>query len=706
LGFGLLLLVFVTAVVVTWQNVAVVREGSEELAQARVVVMQATATLERNLYEYLLAIRQALFEHTEANFTDVKAKEAIVQKDIDAILALDSTYSNLQAPKYIRDKLIGPYKNFGEAVNKTIVAIRKRNEIDLALAKQGQEIFNGANELVESYTKAALDSAATLDADRITDRIARLQKSVNILVGVQTLRREIQRAWVTNDFRTMSEALQKFPIPSLEKDLAALRSVSRDTERMDLLDQLIKALPTYAAGLNDFVQAHGALEEQNRICVSLEQVINAESSNASNLARDRVATISSKSVVDLDRSITILFTAAAVAVVLGLSVAVFISRSISKPLNTIVTLAPRAGEGDLTIERKEFRYEGMDELGDLANAISNMIVTQEESMQRVVDVADNLSSSASNLSSISEETNASMEEVKASIDHVSGLSENNGAALEQCNAGVEEMSAGADTVAQSATDSAAFISQTTHASNKAIQTVNGVISGMHNVETNSKESENKTRQLVASVENVSSFVSVITGIADQTNLLALNAAIEAARAGEVGRGFAVVAEEVRKLAEESARAAQNVNGIIVELQSSAQESIKATVEAGRVLVETLSQAEKAQTELNGALQEMNKANDSIQNIAAVAEEQAASSKEVATAIDGATKSTMEMVETVSNIRRATDETAQAAQGVAEQSEAMNEHAQTLIEVLSRFKLNTDNKAPDVPAPKALKKTGR
>jgi methyl-accepting chemotaxis protein len=202
------------------------------------------------------------------------------------------------------------------------------------------------------------------------------------------------------------------------------------------------------------------------------------------------------------------------------------------------------------------------------------------------------------------------------------------------------------------------------------------------------------------VKNVSSFVSVITGIADQTNLLALNAAIEAARAGEVGRGFAVVAEEVRKLAEESARAAQNVNGIIVELQDSAQESIKATTEAGRMLAETLNQAEQAQIDLNSALKEMNKANNSIQNIAAVAEEQAASSKEVALAIDSATKSAMGMVESLVTIRRATDETAQAAQGVAEQSHAVNEHAEALAEVLSRFTLQ--NVSAPTKGQKALK----
>jgi methyl-accepting chemotaxis protein len=204
------------------------------------------------------------------------------------------------------------------------------------------------------------------------------------------------------------------------------------------------------------------------------------------------------------------------------------------------------------------------------------------------------------------------------------------------------------------------------------------------------------------VENVSSFVSVITGIADQTNLLALNAAIEAARAGEVGRGFAVVAEEVRKFAEESARASQNVNGIIVELQKEAQESIAATTAAGRALSETLVQAAEAQEQLNGAMGEINKANDSIQNIAAVAQEQAASSKEVATAIDKATRSTVEMANTLSQIQQAANGTVQAAQGVAEQSEAMSGHARSLAETLSRFKLRDVETAPKKTRLHALK----
>jgi methyl-accepting chemotaxis protein len=401
----------------------------------------------------------------------------------------------------------------------------------------------------------------------------------------------------------------------------------------------------------------------------------------------RVKDVSKMNVGNINTATFAMTASATSGVFFAFLIAFMIAKSISKPLNTIVSIAKRAGGGDLTIKKADFRYEGRDEMGSMVTALADMVEAQSSTMTNLVKIAENLAGGASNLSAISEETNASMEEIKASISQAKDLSEANGAALEESNAGVEEMSAGADTVARSATDSAAFIAQTTDASNNAIDTVRDVIKGMRNVDKNARESEGKIQQLVLSVENVSSFVSVITGIADQTNLLALNAAIEAARAGEVGRGFAVVAEEVRKLAEESARAAQNVNGIIKELQTGAQESIKATTEAGHLLATTLEHAEQALKELNGAMDQINKANDSIQNIAAIAEEQAASSKEVAQAIDNATKASVDIIGTISGIHNATDETAKATEGVAKHAESMTEYSSTLTDLLSKFKLD-------------------
>ena len=129
------------------------------------------------------------------------------------------------------------------------------------------------------------------------------------------------------------------------------------------------------------------------------------------------------------------------------------------------------------------------------------------------------------------------------------------------------------TAAQAATDCAEFISQTTVVSGQAVEMVQEMIEDMGLLFRKSQESGEKLRELVESVGQISGFMGVITSIADQTNLLALNAAIEAARAGEAGRGFAVVAEEVRKLAEDSGQAANNVKGLITTLQTGAGETV-------------------------------------------------------------------------------------------------------------------------------------
>ncbi|MDR1731335.1 MAG: methyl-accepting chemotaxis protein [Synergistaceae bacterium] len=688
LGFGALLLVFMAAVFITWTDLNGVRAESVFLGNRIVPALRITGSIESAANDVFLTVRETRFIGTEETMKEDDELIAVLEKSLADMEALGVAAPEMSTPKMTKEKVLPIHKNYINTVTRMHDTWRERNRSWAELVNAGNDMTAHMLEAMEGYYKAGIE-----ENDQISkvQRVEQLHSVGRVYGDTLDLRRQITAASSANDPQAVRKT--KETCMKLEKLVQTLEDATVDQGRKALMKKVFEGIEIYLRELDQLANAMQAQNEAVAAATPLMKSYNKSVGDLATFAEDTTKKVSEENIEMVNSTVVVLFSAGGISILLGLLIAFSLSRVISKPLNTIVGLAQRCKEGDLTITRKDFGYEGRDELGRLADAISDMVTAENEAMTEMVTVAAAVGAGAETLSAIAEETNSSMQEVKASIDQVSVLSQSNGAALQESNAGVEEMSAGADTVAQSSTDSAAFISQTTEASRKAIDKVNAAIDGMRNADRNSRESESKIRQLVESVANVSNFVSVITGIADQTNLLALNAAIEAARAGDVGRGFAVVAEEVRKLAEESAKAAQNVNGIIGNLQIQAQESIQATTEAGRALSDTLTQAAEAQKQLDDAMKEINKANDSIQNIAAVAQEQAASSKEVAGAIDKATRSTVEMAQTMNQIHMASEGTVKVAQNVAEQAEAMTGHAESLTEALSRFTLKETSERP-------------
>ncbi|MDR0490675.1 MAG: methyl-accepting chemotaxis protein [Oscillospiraceae bacterium] len=694
LGFGSIVVMFMVTVFVMRSYISVVEYSSNFLADRISKMLRLSTAYNNEAYDSFLSMRTVQYMENQDSINDYKEKWEKVKKTEDDIKALHNIYPELPGAKYAVEKVLPVAKQYEEHADKVLAQILKKQELLNKLSKTGSEITVHSEKLAANVHKQLKNSIGRLyvgaDQAGAQNMADALILCAELMESFMTIRKETWHAInIVNAGGGFDEmmALKKMMEDIQNKAMDIKPLLSNTQEEGKELEELISDLKVYDDSLKNFTNLCFELAQLHNSRATVMLAFNNETNAANNLTVSRVEFVSKENVDNLNAVSSVMTISAIICVVFALIIALTLSRSISKPLNRIVSLAKRAGDGDLTIKSTDFGYEGRDEMGSMVSALADMVQSQSSTMTNIVKIAEDLAGGANNLSAISEETNASMEEIKASISQAKILSESNGAALEESNAGVEEMSAGADTVARSATDSAAFIAQTTDASNNAIDTVRNVISGMHDVDKNAKESEGKIQQLVLSVENVSSFVSVITGIADQTNLLALNAAIEAARAGEVGRGFAVVAEEVRKLAEESARAAQNVNGIIKELQTGAQESIKATTEAGHLLASTLEHAEEALKELNGAMDQINKANDSIQNIAAIAEEQAASSKEVAQAIDNATKASLNIIGTISGIHSATDETAKATEGVAKHAESMTEYSSTLSDLLSKFKLD-------------------
>ncbi|WP_457970235.1 methyl-accepting chemotaxis protein [Pseudomonas sp. R4-84] len=261
------------------------------------------------------------------------------------------------------------------------------------------------------------------------------------------------------------------------------------------------------------------------------------------------------------------------ALLVGLGLALFVSRIISRPLKQAAVVAEQLAEGNLNA-----KIDGgsKDETGMVLNAMQNMVGKLSHIIGEVRNAADNLASAS--------------EEVSATAQSMSQATSEQAASVEETSASIEQMSAS--------------INQNT----ENAKVTDGMASKAAKEATDGGES---VQQTVVAMKKIAQRISIIDDIAYQTNLLALNAAIEAARAGEHGKGFAVVAAEVRKLAERSQVAAQEIG----ELSSSSVEM-----------------AEKAGNLLNEMVPSINKTSDLVQEISAASEEQAAGVAQINTAM--------------------------------------------------------------------------
>ena len=155
-----------------------------------------------------------------------------------------------------------------------------------------------------------------------------------------------------------------------------------------------------------------------------------------------------------------------------------------------------------------------------------------------------------------------------------------------------------------------------------------VVTDISRIQTSAVELKNAMTSLGKQAESTGQILGVISDIADQTNLLALNAAIEAARAGEAGRGFAVVADEVRKLAEKTMTATQDVGRAVCEIQEGTRKNISSVESVVAAIESAASLSINSGESLKRILEFVDQVNDQVQSIATASEEQSATSEEI------------------------------------------------------------------------------
>jgi methyl-accepting chemotaxis protein len=360
-------------------------------------------------------------------------------------------------------------------------------------------------------------------------------------------------------------------------------------------------------------------------------------------------------------------------------------RQIQTPLRTLEVAAMQLGEGDLRVSFNGQTAGMTREFATLAGAFEQMAGQLRNIVGETAGTAQRISNFASDLSSISEEVAASSGEVATAMVGIAGGAETQSQGLQATRDALEEMGQRSNEIAQASQMVTSLSEQIYVVAAQSRTEVSGALQRLLEIREVVTESASQVNELAQTSAQIDRFVETITAIARQTNLLALNAAIEAARAGEHGRGFAVVAEEVRKLAEGSARAANEVAQNVQAIRGRIAEVVGTM---GRS-TEKVADVEEVSRGADSALEQILAAVDGVRLAANQVEEAAVRNSQAMGGVESALTDVSTTSEThaaaAEEVSAAAEEQSAATQEMSASSAELLHAAERMRELVSGFK---------------------
>ncbi|MBQ9903551.1 MAG: methyl-accepting chemotaxis protein [Synergistaceae bacterium] len=691
IGFGIVLALFGIAVYFSWSSISAVQS---DVAYLQLVVdntVKLAVELTNTISWIRACVRDLKFSESDEDMERLTGYMATLRTSLEKgkqMYAQSQAAGNPLKALESLPEMENIIRNTESTMSKTFQMIRTKRTVSTTLNKEIDKMIDLLTSVVDMQYQITLDKLKTnLEGTDFETDINRIRQAEALTTAFAVTARNYAVALNTRDAKMMNDIVQQ--LVNGENQYNRFYEGSRFKEVKDLMSQGRSTFTTLKNGFNDVLTSFTQTEPAFAALLADGLSLVTIASKITDAGTQRIVDLSQGAFDSLGSTMTLVLSLAGAAIVIGIGIALYIAKSISSPLGRVVELCGNAKNGDMSITRADFRYEGKDELGNLGDALADVFGSLSTAIGDIRGLAVESHEKAAAMKEDAGKNLDYANNVRSSVANVVKLMESNSSSLQESNAGTEEMSAASMTSAQAATDCAEFISNMTTVTGNAVDTVKEAIANIVILQKKTKESGEKLQELVENSNKISEFIGEITSIADQTNLLALNAAIEAARAGEAGRGFAVVAESVRKLAEDSSRAAENVRGLIESLQISVRETKSSSDETAVLLDETTEKANGAQDSLAEAIGQIDKANDRIQNIAAVAQEQAASSREIAAGIDNVTKATTEILEHLESIKNDMDETALIAERAAQGAVVQTGLVESITESLSQFHIEDE-----------------
>ncbi|MET0774948.1 MAG: methyl-accepting chemotaxis protein [Pseudomonas mandelii] len=558
--------------------------------------------------------------------------------------AVNDLLSQLDAGLQTARKLIEQPSDVA-MIDQQLAAVSQYKQAFIAMTQAGANREDARSKLGATADNAVARVAEVEKSMLQGDSVADFNSVIDLSKLIQQARFQVRG--YTYSGKTEAEQPALDAIDNALKNLESLPSKLPE-QHIANLQQASDSLKAYRAAVSQFRDSQVASAAALKLMAGQGDIL---------LNVSKKLTVSQTIVRDTDaaHAKNLLLMATVLALAFGLLAAWAITRQIVIPLNQTLKVAERVAAGDLT---QNLVSERRDELGQLQRAMQNMTLGLRELIGGISDGVTQIASAAEELSAVTEQTSAGVNSQKVETDQVA-------TAMNEMTATVQEVARNAE----EASEAAVAADQQAREGDKVVG------EAIAQIERLALEVGNSTAamgDLKRESDKIGSVLDVIKSVAQQTNLLALNAAIEAARAGEAGRGFAVVADEVRSLAQRTQKSTEEIEELIVGLQTGTQQvatimdNSRSLTDSSVELTRRAGSSLESITRTVSAIQSMN------QQIAAAAEQQTAVAEEIN--------------RSVLNVRDVSEQTSAASEETAASSVELARLGTHLQMLVGRFKV--------------------